>query len=442
MKYIASILLIGSSLFSNQCSTVFPDVFSSEASIVFNSHLKVKSKSNVLQTPVLNQTRIKSRCNGSKCEFSNTTPNSLPVFTFISSTNEDTVEINEDITYEQENIPNIIVVSDNVTVTFKAPIATNSFNPIQKIGAIKIEGKNTTLVFEAGDYYIKSVNTNASQKKDTLLMMSKGASRLFVDENFQVDKNLKINTPVDESRKKLCNFIFKKKKESISSKEFIIYVKQNIELNAKYEISSILYGYEDIFMSTNAQNRFNGAIHANGNLTLGDKKRLSSGKFTYDEEAVLSLYKDTTCKALPSEVDEELNNSTVLGIDENRNGVRDDVELWIFKTYDNQAEQMMFMQSANAYQIAISDPSKAYENVKIMDKAVKCSSRIIRSSEKLKTKYGYTNADKDLEKKQFNTIKRHIAYERYNGVLSGGTFNLGKRSKDDCIFDIDSIVMP
>jgi hypothetical protein len=37
---------------------------------------------------------------------------------------------------------------------------------------------------------------------------------------------------------------------------------------------------------------------------------------------------------LPPEPDPKVNNATLLGIDSNNNGVRDDVERWIYSRYD------------------------------------------------------------------------------------------------------------
>ena len=36
---------------------------------------------------------------------------------------------------------------------------------------------------------------------------------------------------------------------------------------------------------------------------------------------------------LPPEPDPKINNSTLLGVDSNKNGIRDDVERWIIKKY-------------------------------------------------------------------------------------------------------------
>jgi hypothetical protein len=67
---------------------------------------------------------------------------------------------------------------------------------------------------------------------------------------------------------------------------------------------------------------------------------------------------------LPLEPDPTINNSTLLGIDSNHNGVRDDVERWIYETYEHPIERGIFMQSARAYNKVIVDPSKAHETVK------------------------------------------------------------------------------
>ncbi|WP_345975503.1 hypothetical protein [Sulfurimonas sp. HSL3-7] len=62
---------------------------------------------------------------------------------------------------------------------------------------------------------------------------------------------------------------------------------------------------------------------------------------------------------LPSEPDPTINNSTLLGIDANTNGVRDDVEIWIFETYEHPIVQALAMQNARAFQIILANPSKA-----------------------------------------------------------------------------------
>jgi hypothetical protein len=452
MKYLIITLATVSSLFSNECATVFPDVFSSQTAITFESRLDIDSKSNKLQTPTINQSILKSKCDGSRCKATDTIPNSLKLFDFKITTIDETIEVSKDTLYDKENIPNIIITKDNTVVTFKAPPPKKGFTPTQKIGSIKVEAKNVTLVFEAGDYYIKSFEAKSSVTKqrgmsssmnDTLTITPNGNTRMFIDESFYISKQglnpMSKSLLINAKKTKQLRFTSKKQDEDIDIKKLIIYTKDNIEIDTSYEINALIYGYSDIKLSSDLQSEFRGAIHAKGELTLGKQKSFKSGKFIYDEESVKELWKLSACRALPNEVDEELGKATLLGIDENRNFVRDDVERWIIESYSNIKERAMFIQSASAYQRVIVDPSKAYETTIFEDDSYACTEYIIENDIDLAKKYRYKHADKELEKVQFNTIKRHIAYQRYNGELSGGVFKAPKHLKEKCTFDTDSI---
>ena len=253
---------------------------------------------------------------------------------------------------------------------------------MQKIGFIKVEAKNVTLVFEAGDYYIKSFEAKSLVTKqmkrgvsmsDTLTIIPNGNTRVFIDESFyiskqslnHIDKALLINTNKNKNK-----------------------------IDTSYEINALIYGYSDIKLSSDSGSEFRGAIHAKGELTLGKQYSFKTGEFIYDEEAVKNLWKLSTCRVLPNEVDEELGKATLLGVDDNHNFVR------------------------NSYG---------------------CTKYLIRNDVDLIKKYKYKHADQELDKVQFNTIKRHIAYQRYNGELSGGVFKAPKHAKEKCTFDVNDI---
>lgn len=59
----------------------------------------------------------------------------------------------------------------------------------------------------------------------------------------------------------------------------------------------------------------------------------TSGKVKTDQEVVV-----INGHTLPPEPDPAINNSTLLGIDSNNNGVRDDVEIYIYKRFSKEAE--------------------------------------------------------------------------------------------------------
>ena len=164
--------------------------------------------------------------------------------------------------------------------------------------------------------------------------------------------------------------------------------------------------------------------------TNGTKATNETSDRTLDQEVIV-INRHT----LPPEPDPAVNNATLLGVDSNDNGVRDDVERWIYETYTEPVEIGLFMQSARAYQKVIVDPSKAHETTIHIDNSYSCNKYILNNNIQLYKKYEYLEIDKELEKKQFNSIKRHMAYERFNAEFNGEVFSAPKASKEKCEFD-------
>ncbi len=430
-------LLVVTSLYANECMRVFPDVFSSETVITFESRLNVDSKSDLLQTLSIEQSHPYSKCADKECKATQTKPSILKPFEFKSSTIDDTIEINSDTILGDENLANIIVTEDDVTLTFKAPSPTKGFTPIQKIGSLKIEGKNVTLVFEGGDYYIKSFEAKSSISKDfrgmikndKLTITPKANIRLFIDEDFYISKTTP--NPIDKTL--LIN-------DDAKAKKLMLYVKGDIEIDATYNINAIIYGYKNIKLNSNPQTKFSGAIHAKDELTLSDRKSFKNGEFTYDEESIKELWKLSTCRALPDEPDEQLNNSTLLGIDTNRNGVRDDVERWIIDKYKDKhpIHIDIAMQAANAYKKVLETPEEAVEIRDEVNGALFCAWYYENDAEE----FGdpilvHGRIDVVVKGKYFNTSIRKDIYKQYDIMLSGGSYDnpWAKERKKMCNFD-------
>jgi hypothetical protein len=162
---------------------------------------------------------------------------------------------------------------------------------------------------------------------------------------------------------------------------------------------------------------------------------------------------------LPPEPDPATNDSTLLGVDVNDNGVRDDVERWIYETYDeyipchqeldynntivirgktipsaievcednpvpyHPAVRAVAMQGARAAQIIIQEPEKARETTVIMDDALFCSFALRDFKDNLNYYfYKSTPINKSFEAVYFNTLQRARAYAKYNFNLSGGVY--------------------
>ncbi len=151
---------------------------------------------------------------------------------------------------------------------------------------------------------------------------------------------------------------------------------------------------------------------------------------------------------LPPEPDRAVNNSTLLGIDSNNNGVRDDVERWIYMTYEKPIERAVFMQSARAYQIVIQEPEKALETMHLLDDVSDCRSYWRMSEEEAISKgepfwlEEYRDYPKEIYPIQFNTGERFIAHEKYNQTLSGGTYSSSNLEdwKSKCDFNTSTFI--
>jgi|GEM_PF-5807229 len=149
---------------------------------------------------------------------------------------------------------------------------------------------------------------------------------------------------------------------------------------------------------------------------------------------------------LPPEPDPVLNNSTLLGVDSNDNGVRDDVERWIYHTYKDKhpIHVDIMMQGARGYKLVLEMPDRAKEIDENVTAYVHCAAyyqycvddpdinetRLVDEEEDLVSKY--------FEKMvYFNTPERMSAFKQYNHLLSGGIYTMPScnESKAYCDFN-------
>ena len=180
------------------------------------------------------------------------------------------------------------------------------------------------------------------------------------------------------------------------------------------------------------------------NQTIGTNPcKNSIGNYSMCEEYIL-----------PPMPDKKENDKTLLGIDSNNNGVRDDVEIWIYNRFkDNEnyrVDREIAMQWTRAFVYVISnDPFNAYinETYKVMDRVHDCQWYFYETYLEGVEDYGvgFEYRDKhniydELDEVYFNTEERIGAYGIYNYSLGGNTFSIGPYTKDNCDFDIDAIM--
>ena len=134
---------------------------------------------------------------------------------------------------------------------------------------------------------------------------------------------------------------------------------------------------------------------------------------------------------LPPEPDPVINDSTLLGIDVNKNGVRDDVEIWILNKYRDKhpIHIDIAMQGARGFKLILEHAEKAKEIHYKATAYIDCESYYsnyakyfnepLLVTEEVSTEYY-------RKKIYFNTEKRKTRYIEYDKLLSGDSYTLPK----------------
>ena len=174
-------------------------------------------------------------------------------------------------------------------------------------------------------------------------------------------------------------------------------------------------------------------VHKDGNLTLQAKV----DDITSNPVAV-EVYWEVNGHRLPPEPNKKLNDATLLGIDSNNNGVRDDVERWIYEKYGKMhpVNVAVGMETAKVYQKIFEHPEKADELEKDMSSIAHCEYYLLDdANESIKKLFPKMIGDGYFEKSiVVNTNERKKVYEIYNYLLSGGIYSTGtaEENKEQC----------
>ncbi len=142
---------------------------------------------------------------------------------------------------------------------------------------------------------------------------------------------------------------------------------------------------------------------------------------------------------LPPEPDPVLNNATLLGIDVNNNGVRDDVERWIYETYKDKHPIHIAMQAARAYKQVLETSERAKEIQKSVNAPLYCSWYYQYDVEDLGRKIlVQERIDAPIKSIYFDTNSRSTIYRKYDKLLSGDSYKLPRMKERKALCDFDT----
>jgi len=145
---------------------------------------------------------------------------------------------------------------------------------------------------------------------------------------------------------------------------------------------------------------------------------------------------------LPPEPDPTINNATLLGVDVNDNGVRDDVERWIYEEYKDKhpIHIDIAMQAARGYKLVLETPERAKEIHEEVGKATDCEFYYKYDANEFNQSiliYDDITSRYFRHKIYFNTKERMDEYIQYDTLLSGDSYTLPspEEEKDACDFN-------
>ena len=132
---------------------------------------------------------------------------------------------------------------------------------------------------------------------------------------------------------------------------------------------------------------------------------------------------------LPPKPDMQINNSTIAGIDANNNGVRDDIERWVYldmKTYRYpKVERAIAMDWGKAIQTILMNPEKAKEIYDTVHRPQNCfwyyKLGYLGGNMQMYP-IGYVIFDDEFRDIAMNTKERQKAYLKYNVLFSGDIY--------------------
>jgi hypothetical protein len=175
-----------------------------------------------------------------------------------------------------------------------------------------------------------------------------------------------------------------------------------------------------------------GNVSAGTTVTSTDTYTIRQDRrYPFDTEAVTWSF-----FSLPPDPGEE-GKQTLLGIDSDNDGVRDDIQRYIYFTYpDNEKVRMALTQIAMEWQGLLSqasDPDAAFNHATKMARHGECLFYIQGEAS--------LDADAALQAEILNTRERSIAYINYSNALGGAIITGAplKKWKDSCNFDVDAI---
>ena len=324
-------------------------------------------------------------------------------------------------------------------------------------GKVSIKNQNTLLFtpneeLESGQYKVsvKHINLQDYTLNTRSIRYAKKFCSYFYDDVKECrlysyatrvkTKPIKYSFSVDDNKPKIVSLTLSKSNIQLNEDNTT-----TISVNAKYDDNTTVDLTDKVEWILSNQNIIK--IDKNIITPLSEGTTTLRAKFNSQTTAEISVtvYKEINGYKLPPEPDETLNNATILGVDSNDNGVRDDVEIFIVKKYKDKHKIVteIGFQLTRAYQQILDNPLDTEANYNALHNAMDCNFYFEEYAEEFGDLILIDHyIGKDFKDIQLNRKSRVKAYWEYDSKLSGGVYELTKanKTKEKCNFDVASLL--
>ena len=329
------------------------------------------------------------------------------------TTTPQSVDTNETQTEDNNNS-----YDDNETQT----IPTNEVDTIQQETTQPEDNATTTP---------QSVDTNETQTEDNTTTS---------DTNTTDTNDTSVTEGNDENTTQQTNTEIKALKLTIQKSTLNKDTNTTLKVEALYKNNT----KEDITTKVKWIIKPNDAIEIKGDTLIAKKDTNVTLQAKLDNKTSnpikLHIYWKVNGHTLPPEPDPKVNNATLLGVDVNNNGVRDDVERWIYNKYKDKhpIHIDIAMQAARGYKLVLETPERAKEIRLKVDAALFCNWYYWKDAKEFNEPLlVHERIDSSVSSQYFNIKERKDTYLQYDKLLSGGVYDIpwADEEKSFCNFN-------
>jgi hypothetical protein len=363
----------------------------------------------------------------------------LQVETNITTYSEDVVELQASgalaYSWRQVSGTHVILINANsATSSFIAPSVTKQETLMFELEAVttQVQNKNITLKKQVS----VTVHPKATVDMDSTSGEVEPEQEDEQEQTNETNTTTKTNTTQPTTSLKSLKLTLEKNSLNVDENTTLKVVATYSDNTTKDVTNTVEWIYADK-LALDIKNNILKTFHKDTNIFLQAKLN------TITSNAVaLEIYKEISGHRLPPEPNPAINNATLLGVDTNDNGVRDDVERKIYAVYKRPIEQVYMMQDAKIYPQTLEDPVAAAQ-----------SKELEQENWNIYTCNGYLNHELNIiiprnnvdfmENAYFNTKERIRAYIEFNEASSGGVYNIPlprDDNKENCDFNVTKML--